>query len=162
MLRALFYAPAASRAPARRARVDYKRELLVAGGAAANHLRTYRREVFDVIGYFNEAIRYGEDYEMALRILDRYEITLVPEVLYGLRVHEHRITQRMGFTTGLHFLVNRLAICRQLRRDNRVAFLNDGRYNLNRLMLASVSRTLRHAWLRGISTIWDKIRAPRS
>lgn len=142
----------------RPADMDYKRELLVQG-TVTNHLRTYRRAVFDVVGCFNESVKYGEDYEMALRIIDRFDIKLVPEFLYCLRLHGNRITNRMGFTTGLHFFLNRLWICRQLSKNNQLGFLNERKYNLNRLMLESFFRILRDSYLNLVSTISVKVRA---
>lgn len=115
--------------------MDYKRELL-ARGAVMNHLRTYRREVFEIVGYFNERLRYAEDYEMALRVIDKYAIKLVPEFLYGLRTHPDSSTRRSGYTS-LDFLRQRWAICRQLAQSREVTFLAERQYDMNRLMLLS-------------------------
>lgn len=42
-------------------------------------LRTFRREVFDHVGYFPESLRYQYENDMTLRMLDRYETCLVPK-----------------------------------------------------------------------------------
>lgn len=128
--------------------MDYKRELLVRG-TIMNHLRTYRREVFAEVGYFNENLRYGEDYEMALRITDKYQIKLVPEFLYYRRVHESNTTNRLGFNSW-GFFFQRLRICRQLSNAEKLQFLKEDKYNLNRLMLTGFCGTLRNAKLRNL------------
>jgi GT2 family glycosyltransferase len=125
----------------RPADMDYKRELLIQG-TVINHLRTYRREVFEKVGYFNERIKCGEDYEMALRMIDQFTIKLVPEFLYCLRVHQNSTTKRVGLTT-FGFFLQRLSICRQLLKADQVSFLKDEKYNPNRLMIQSFRQMLR-------------------
>ena len=46
-----------------------------------NRLRTYRREVFDRVGRFNEKTKWDVGCDMALRVVDNFEINLVPEFL---------------------------------------------------------------------------------
>ena len=125
----------------RPADMDYKRELLIQG-TVINHLRTYRREVFEKVGYFNERIRCGEDYEMALRIIDQFTIKLVPEFLYCLRLHQNSITKRVGLTT-FGFFLQRLSICRELLQADQVSFLKDEKYNPNRLLIQSFRQMIR-------------------
>ena len=76
--------------------LDYKRELILTG-SVTNGLRTYRKAIFDVVGPFNENIRYGIDYHMALRVVDKYEIQLVPEFLYCIRKHPNSTTDLLRF-----------------------------------------------------------------
>jgi hypothetical protein len=121
--------------------MDYKRELLIQG-TVINHLRTYRREVFDKVGYFNEQIRFGEDYEMALRIIDTFTIKLVPEFLYCLRLHQNSTTKRVGYSS-LRFFLQRLSICRELLRTHQVNFLKEKKYNPNKLLIHSLYNILR-------------------
>jgi len=128
--------------------MDYKRELLVRG-TVTNHLRTYRREVFEELGCFNERLRYSEDYEMALRIIDRYTIKLVPEFLYGYRRHESNTTNRLDFSS-LGFFFQRLRICRELAKNDQLSFLQNGKYNLNRLMLEGLYEMIRGAEFRNL------------
>ena len=45
-----------------------------------------RKEVFNEIGYYNEKLRYSQDYELWLRISRNYEIANLPEPLVMLRV----------------------------------------------------------------------------
>jgi glycosyltransferase involved in cell wall biosynthesis len=121
--------------------MDYKRELLIQG-TIINHLRTYRRQVFAKVGYFNEQIRFGEDYEMALRIIDKFTIKLVPEFLYCLRLHQNSTTKRVGYTS-LRFFLQRLSMCRELLKTNQVNFLKEKKYNPNKLLMKSLYNILR-------------------
>jgi len=120
--------------------MDYKRELLVRG-TVINHLRTYRREIFDRVGQFNERLRYAEDFEMALRILDKSSIRLVPEFLYCLRLHPGSTTRRMA-STSLGFFLYRVWICWQLSKTGQVRFLKNGEYNLNLLVFRGFQKLL--------------------
>jgi glycosyltransferase involved in cell wall biosynthesis len=120
--------------------VDYRRELLVRGGSIANHLRTYRREALEAVGPFDERGGVGVDSEMALRILDRYEIRLVPEVLYALRLHGSNTCQSMPFKE-VRLWYRRAANARRLVRSGQVRYLRGREHGLNRLMVAG----LRHA-----------------
>ena len=48
----------------------------------------YKREVFEKIGYFNETLWTGEEYEFSLRALDYgLNIGYVNEVVYYYRLH---------------------------------------------------------------------------
>ena len=80
-----------------------------------NPLRVYRREVLDAVGPFDEQRRYGIDYEMALRIADRYDIVAVPEFLYCQRVHAGNTQQNLRWR-ALRFWWDRMRTCRALLR----------------------------------------------
>lgn len=116
--------------------IDYKRALLVHGGRF-NSLRTYRREVFSVVGKFNEELRYGEDHEMALRIVDKFNIQLVPEFLYCRREHRHRTTVLLMKRHNIFYL-HHLSICHQLVKRHKIHFPRERKYNINRLMLVGL------------------------
>ncbi len=103
--------------------IDYRYRLLVSG-AVMNPLRTYRREVFDRVGRFNETLRIGEDYEMALRMLDHYQFVLVPEFLYARRRHAHNTDRDRRFR-HLHAWAARWANCWRLTRRGQLRFLRD-------------------------------------
>lgn len=120
--------------------MDYRRELLIRGGIM-NHLRTYRREVFQVAGKFDEKLKRSEDYEMALRILDKYDIKLVPEFLYCLRIHKGNTTQSLRFKE-IRFWFQRLIFCRRLLKSGKVHFLKRKEYNMNRLMILGLCHAL--------------------
>jgi glycosyltransferase involved in cell wall biosynthesis/GT2 family glycosyltransferase len=119
-----------------RPHMDYKRELLVQG-SVMNHLRTYRREVFNEVGKFNEKLRYGEDYDMALRIVDKFDIKLVPEFLYCNRVHKNDI-KKSSYVNNLHRFVQRLSISRNLLKSRKIRFVKENKYNINRLTVVAL------------------------
>lgn len=63
---------------------DIRREL-ISRGSLRNRFAIYKREVFDAVGNFNETLKYGIDLEMSIRIFDRYDMVLVPEILYFIK-----------------------------------------------------------------------------
>jgi len=101
--------------------MDYRYALLVCGNVA-NHLRTYRREVFNVVGRFDEKMtRGGEDYQMALRIADRFRIKLVPEFLYCYRRHKGNISPAWR-SHKRHYFWQRTRVHRRLSRSGKITF----------------------------------------
>lgn len=50
------------------------------------------RDVFDTIGLFNEEYPTREDYEMNIRILNKYMMYRVPEKLHYYRIHGEQLT----------------------------------------------------------------------
>lgn len=117
--------------------IDYKREL-VYWGSVNNGLRTYRRDVFDVVGTFNEPMKRGIDHEMALRLIDKFEIGLVPEFLYVRRLRNASLSHhgRSQHFMWFRFWVLRYVRCHRLLKSNKVQFLKQKEYNLHKLMLA--------------------------
>jgi glycosyltransferase involved in cell wall biosynthesis len=63
---------------------------------AASHLKIYRRDLFDEIGYHNPQYDGCQDYELALRIAIQKRIDLIPEFLYVYRWH----TQNQGVSAS--------------------------------------------------------------
>ena len=120
--------------------VDYKRQLVVLG-MVANCLRTYRREVFAVVGRFDETLRHGEDLEMALRIVDQFDIAVVPEFFYCRRVHDTNTVAGVRFTP-LRPWLRRYRLLRRLERSGAVRFLREPRYRIGRAMLAGLGHAL--------------------
>lgn len=120
--------------------IDYKRELLVCGGII-NHLRTYRKEVFDNVGLFDETLGYSIDTEMALRIIDRYDIVFVPEFLYGRRVHPGSSSDTLTLKE-LRYWLQRYRFSRRLIQNRKLNYLNTGEYDFDRLMAAGLVRAL--------------------
>ncbi|HCB30645.1 MAG TPA: family 2 glycosyl transferase [Acinetobacter lwoffii] len=51
-----------------------------------------RAKCFDEVGYFDETIRYAEDWDMWLRILQKYECYIINEPLVSVRVSDTSIT----------------------------------------------------------------------
>jgi glycosyltransferase involved in cell wall biosynthesis len=117
---------------ARRHERDVPRALLV-HGMVVNHLRTYRREVFDVVGGFDETLSYAVDYEMALRIAERYRFAYVPEPLYVKRAHPAATTGAMR-ARNLRFWWTRYRIGHRLLRTQGGTLLGRGSPGFHALM----------------------------
>ena len=67
----------------------YRTVLDHAEDLAASHLKIYRRDLFEEIGYHNPQYDGCQDYELALRIAIQKRIDLIPEFLYVYRWHTH-------------------------------------------------------------------------
>ena len=74
--------------------MDLPREL-IAFGMVVSALRIYRCTVFDAVGPFDEDLPWAVDYEMALRVAERFTFAHVPEMLYARRVHAGGVTQQL-------------------------------------------------------------------
>lgn len=70
---------------ARRPPIPVRRHLLL-HGMVVNHLRTYRREALLAVGGFDESLPWAVDYDMALRLADRWGFVHVPAILYAKRI----------------------------------------------------------------------------
>ena len=103
--------------------MNYRRELLI-HGSVMNTLRTYRREVFITVGKFNERLTFGEDYEMAVRLIDKWDIALVPEFLYHRRVHGDNTAHSLRLKF-LRFWLRRVFIVRRLRNQGQASYLRE-------------------------------------
>jgi len=51
----------------------------------------FTREVFERIGYFDPEVRYAQDYNYWLRLMNEFTINIVPEVLVQKRVHKESV-----------------------------------------------------------------------
>lgn len=140
--------------------MDDKRELL-AHGSITNHLRMYRRDVLIAAGKFDEKVKYGLDYDIALRIVDKYDIKLVPEFLYCSRRHDGGKTKFLNFD-GIESWLDKLVFCWLFLKDRKINFLSHKKYDLNKLMVVSLSYALRLTNMlysvKGITRISGKIR----
>ena len=118
-----------------RRRLDLRRDLLV-HGMVANPLRAYRRHVFDQVGSFNEKLEYAVDYEMTVRIADRFPLEYVPEFLYCQRVHAGNTQQNLRWR-AFRFWWTRVRIFRALLR-NRSTVLGWTKTQVYELLLLSL------------------------
>jgi glycosyltransferase involved in cell wall biosynthesis len=60
---------------------------LLADCRVAVQTAVVRRTVFDEIGMFDESLSAADDWDMWIRIADRYRVTAIPEPLATIRVH---------------------------------------------------------------------------
>ena len=127
--------------------MDY-RKALVERGCVINHLRTYRRSVLEEMGGFNEKLQRGVDYEMALRIVDKYDIGLVPEFLYLHRQHSGA-TSLQGPLSQLRASFQRYLICRRLSHQG-VSYLKHRR---SQFLMLFLGRFLRQPVVRKLRSV---------
>ncbi len=71
---------------------------------------------------------------MGVKIIDKYEIKLVPEFLYCLRTHPSSITGSL-LLENITFWLERFSVCRELTKNKKISFTQNKEYNLNSLML---------------------------
>ncbi len=57
------------------------------------------KSVFSIVGTYNEVFKIREDYEMAVRILTRYMMYHIPEILAQYRLHSGQITMSEDYGT---------------------------------------------------------------
>jgi glycosyltransferase involved in cell wall biosynthesis len=112
---------------------NYRRDL-IASGNVINCLRTYRREVFEQVGYFSETMKRGIDYDMALRLLEKFEIGIVPEFLYCHRTHKTNIS--IVRFAGMRNWVMRSRLCRHLIQRGDITFISQK--DCNKLLMSSL------------------------
>jgi glycosyltransferase involved in cell wall biosynthesis len=68
---------------------------------------TYRRDAIEAVGGWDPEL-YFEDWDLLLRLADRYEIAAVDEVLASYRVHDESMT-RQGFSSMIESRLQLLA-----------------------------------------------------
>lgn len=123
--------------------LDYRRQLLVFG-TVINSLRTYRKTVFEHVGLFNEKMINAVDYEMGLRIIDKYSIALVPEFLYAVRKHARNTSaSHLGRFRTFKAWWQRHCICNRLLKSGEITFPKQKPYNKNWLMFLGLLFVLR-------------------
>jgi glycosyltransferase involved in cell wall biosynthesis len=110
-------------AAARRGPIDYRRQLIMYG-MVVNHLRTYRRAALDGAGAFDELLPWGVDWEMALRLAERWTFVRVPDALYVKRILPGGASESVTLS-GLRFWALRWRVARRrLKRDGHLLGLS--------------------------------------
>lgn len=110
--------------------LDHRRTLVIDGNII-QALPTWRREVVAALGGFDESLGDGAEYALALRLLDRAEIRLVPRFLCA-RPEAARRRRRSW--------MREVAICRGLVRAGSARFLEAEPYRWRSLALAGLLR----------------------
>jgi glycosyltransferase involved in cell wall biosynthesis len=106
---------------------DYRHALKTR--SAANALRTFPRRVLEELGGFDERLPFAVDYEMALRVVERHRIVLVPEFLYARRLHRTNTVASLRFKAPRLWWTN-FRVRQRLIRDGRISFATDARLDL--------------------------------
>jgi len=71
-----------------------EKELRRRGNCIVHGSVILRRSVFDAVGGYCDGFRFAQDYDLALRIADRYRVCNLPEFHYCLRIRLDSITCR--------------------------------------------------------------------
>ena len=51
-----------------------------------------KKEIFDIVGLFDENLRFAEDWDMGLRIAEKFQIDFSDKILVHIRKHEDNMT----------------------------------------------------------------------
>lgn len=97
---------------------EYDRNTLLRTGGAGS-VRTWHRCLLERLGGFDEGelADYAEDYDMTLRLSERYEVGRVPHVLYRQRFHGGNT----GDNLAIEFRMSCKAAARRRALERRVA-----------------------------------------
>jgi hypothetical protein len=71
-----------------------RRELREFGNAIAHPTVMFRRRVLEEVGGFRSAYQYAEDYDLWLRMVEKFDLANLQEVLLGYRRHEAAISHQ--------------------------------------------------------------------
>jgi glycosyltransferase involved in cell wall biosynthesis len=123
--------------------IDHARQLIV-HGMVVGGLRTYRREVFEVVGPFDETLPWAVDYEMALRIGERYAFAHVPVLLYARRVRAKSVTASLRAKAWQYWWMRWRLVRRRLRAQ-RGSLFGRGTLATHGLLLLGLGYALRDA-----------------
>ncbi|WP_271894150.1 glycosyltransferase [Candidatus Phyllobacterium onerii] len=82
-----------------RSRFTWIKDLTEHGNCLCHPSVLIRREVYENVGTYNNFYRQLPDLDMWLRVLQHYDILVMPEKLVGFRVHENN-TSRPSLTTS--------------------------------------------------------------
>jgi glycosyltransferase involved in cell wall biosynthesis len=95
----------------------------------------WRRTVIDVVGPFDESLRYAMDYDYHLRVGRRFKLWVLDDYLASFRVHPH---SKAGSSASAQF-VSDLEIARSHTKSKLVLWLHAGHnilaVNIYRLLL---------------------------
>lgn len=103
------------------------RSLLAEGMVLTNQAAFWRRRVHDEIGYLDESLDCGFDYEWFLRLLRKQKAAHVNATWGGLRMHEDTKTHNQQTTFVEEY--------RQILQGREVSFLTKRMYQIRRVML---------------------------
>jgi glycosyltransferase involved in cell wall biosynthesis len=69
------------------------RETLLQGNCMCHGSTMFRRSVFDIIGMYDVSLKWAHDYDLFLRISERFKLAIIPQVLYKLRMHPNSLSR---------------------------------------------------------------------
>jgi glycosyltransferase involved in cell wall biosynthesis len=115
-----------TRVPTRRG--DLRAHLLASNPIGGTSVAVVRRECLDTVGGFDETLRSFQDYDLWLRIAERYEFDFVAKPLYRYRLHPVQIWKNPdALFAGLDRMLEKHGQHRVFREQLSGHYLNLGR-----------------------------------
>ncbi len=89
-----------------------------------------RRSVLEELGGYDEFFRYGQDYDLWLRLSKRYEVANIPDPLYRHRIHDEGVYFSRKDESALYTMFARHLVTGKTTREmkNELAESGIGRY----------------------------------
>ena len=87
-------------------------ETLIAGNLIFTGTALVKKDCFERVGYFDESLMHGEDYDMWLRIALHLEMACLPVILMRRRMHGGNLSRGEEF-----FYTSKMRILRKLACD---------------------------------------------
>ena len=103
------------------------KSLIAEGMVLTNQAAFWRRNIHNKIGYLNESLHYGFDYEWFLRVLNFGNAIHINKTLGGLRMHNETKTYNFQEQFKLEY--------DQILGDKKVSSIHRYKYQLRRLLL---------------------------
>jgi glycosyltransferase involved in cell wall biosynthesis len=139
------------------------------GGPAAHGSTMFRTETFRSVGGYRREFRYAQDWDLWLRLSEKGDFTLLPELLYCYRIGEFSISaSRRGQQNRLGQAALRCAEARlsglpeapYLEEAERISneVLPKGRRQSNNYFIGNC--LVRNGDLRGLRYLWAALVAP--
>ncbi|MFN7026092.1 MAG: glycosyltransferase [Pseudorhizobium sp.] len=101
---------------ANRSRFAWMKDLIEKGNSLCHPSILIRREVYDRVGTYNNFYRQLPDLDMWLRVLQHYDIFIMPEKLVHFRIHDSN-TSRPSPTTSNRSINEHRLLLRSFLRD---------------------------------------------
>ncbi len=83
-------------------------ESYVLSGSASSVI--IRRDILDKVGYFDERLYYGEDWDLWLRLAKTSNVDFTPEAVVGIRVHNQSAQRRIQSERAIRFFQQHLIV----------------------------------------------------
>lgn len=98
-----------------RSRFTWIRDLIESGNCLCHPSVLIKREVYGTVGTYNNFYRQLPDLDMWLRVLQHYEIFVMPEKLVGFRVHATNTSRPSPTTSNRSINEHRLILVNMMR-----------------------------------------------
>jgi GT2 family glycosyltransferase/peptidoglycan hydrolase CwlO-like protein len=98
---------------------DAKKELLK--GMYTSHLKVIKKECFLKVGLFSHEYDFAQDYDLSLRISEKFNFGYINDSLYKHRVHKNQVTQKnLKKQENIAKLIKNAAIQRRTILDGKL------------------------------------------